>query len=315
MRVARTDNDTWEITESVGATALGVASHRAAETESDNPLISDPFARVFLDAVGDGVWNWHSAAQLPPELIEAEPELPLQMQAMVDYMASRTKFFDTFFLDATRAGIRQAVILAAGLDSRSWRLPWPDGVTVYELDQPRVLDFKASTLAKHGAQPACNRVAVPVDLRQDWPKALQQAGFDASAPSVWSAEGLTPYLPAAAQELLLERVHDLTVTGSRVAVEALGPTFLDPEIRAKRRARMDRVRELMAKVDPQREIPTMDELWYFEEREAVGDWFGRHGWDVEVTPSDELMAGYGRRPPEEVKDQVPGNLFVAARRT
>ena len=313
--MARTDNDTWEITESVGATALGVASHRAAETESDNPLISDPFARVFLDAVGDGVWNWHSAAQLPPELIEAEPELPLQMQAMVDYMASRTKFFDTFFLDATRAGIRQAVILAAGLDSRSWRLPWPDGVTVYELDQPRVLDFKASTLAKHGAQPACNRVAVPVDLRQDWPKALQQAGFDASAPSVWSAEGLTPYLPAAAQELLLERVHDLTVTGSRVAVEALGPTFLDPEIRAKRRARMDRVRELMAKVDPQREIPTMDELWYFEEREAVGDWFGRHDWDVAVTPSDELMAGYGRRPPEEVKDQIPGNLFVSARRT
>ena len=237
------------------------------------------------------------------------------MQAMVGYMASRTKFFDTFFLDATRAGIRQAVILAAGLDSRSWRLPWPDGVTVYELDQPRVLDFKASTLAKHGAQPACNRVAVPVDLRQDWPKALREAGFDASAPSVWSAEGLTPYLPAAAQELLLERVHDLTVTGSRVAVEALGPTFLDPEIRAKRRARMDRVRELMAEVDPQREIPTMDELWYFEEREAVGDWFGRHGWDVEVTPSDELMAGYGRRAPEEVKDQIPGNLFVSAQRT
>ena len=312
--MARTDNDTWEITESVGATALGVASHRAAETESDNPLISDPFARVFLDAVGDGVWNWHSAAQLPPELIEAEPELPLQMQAMVDYMASRTKFFDTFFLDATRAGIRQAVILAAGLDSRSWRLPWPDGVTVYELDQPRVLDFKASTLAKHGAQPACNRVAVPVDLRQDWPKALQQAGFDASAPSVWSAEGLTPYLPAAAQELLLERVHDLTVTGSRVAVEALGPTFLDPEIRAKRRARMDRVRELMAKVDPQREIPTMDELWYFEEREDVGDWFRRHGWDVTVTPSDELMAGYDRKAPKEVEDEVPGNLFVAAQR-
>ena len=77
------------------------------------------------------------------------------------------------------SGIRQAVILAAGLDARSWRLPWPDGVTVYELDQPKVLDFKASTLAEHGAEPACNRVAVPVDLRQDWPTALQQAGFDA----------------------------------------------------------------------------------------------------------------------------------------
>ena len=158
--MARTDNDTWEITESVGATALGVASARAAETRSENPLISDPFAQVFLDAVGDGVWNWHSAPQLPAELIEAEPELPLQMQAMVSYMACRTAFFDQFFLDATREGIRQVVILAAGLDSRSWRLPWPDGTTVYELDQPRVLDFKLSTLAEHGAEPACNRVAV-----------------------------------------------------------------------------------------------------------------------------------------------------------
>jgi methyltransferase (TIGR00027 family) len=171
---------------------------------------------------------------------------------------------------------------AAGLDARSWRLPWPDWVTVYELDQPKVLDFKASTLDEHGAEPACHRVAVPVDLRQDWPTALQQAGFDASAPSVWSAEGLTPYLPAAAQQLLLDRVHELTVTGSRVAVEALGPDFCDPDVRAKRRERMDRVRAVMAKVDPQREIPRNDELWYFEEREDVGEWFRRHGWGVTV---------------------------------
>jgi methyltransferase (TIGR00027 family) len=314
VSVARADNDSWEITESVGATALGVAAARAAETRSENPLISDPYAQVFLDAAGDGVWNWHSAPPLPAELIEAEPELPLQMRSMVGYMASRTAFFDQFFLDATRAGIRQAVILAAGLDARSWRLPWPAGTTVFELDQPRVLDFKASTLAEQGAEPACDRVAVAVDLRQDWPAALRQAGFDASAPSVWSAEGLMPYLPAAAQELLFERVQGLTVAGSRVAVEALGPRFLDPEFRARRRARMDRIRALMAEVDPQREIPRTDELWYFEEREDVGDWFRRNGWVVTVTPSDELMAGYGRSAPKEVEDQVPSNLFVAAQR-
>jgi len=313
--VARTDNDSWEITESVGATALGVASARAAETESDDPLIQDPFARVFLDAVGDGVWNWHSTSLLPPELIEAEPELPLQRQAMVGYMASRTKFFDTFFLDATQSGIRQAVILAAGLDSRSWRLPWPDGVTVYELDQPRVLDFKISTLTEYGAQAACNRVAVAVDLRQDWPKALLEAGFDASAPSVWSAEGLMPYLPAAAQDLLFDRIQELTAPGSRVAVEALGPTFLDEEIRAKRRARMDRVREVLGTANRQREIPRTHEMWYFEEREPVGDWYARHGWDVTVTPAAELMAGFGRSAAKEVKDQVPGNEFVFAQRT
>ena len=281
-------------------------------------MISDPFAQVFLDAVGDGVWNWHSAPSLPPQLVEAEPELPLQMQAMVGYMASRTAFFDKFFLDATRAGISQVVILAAGLDARAWRLPFkkggPDGTTVYELDQPRVLDFKSSTLAEHGAEPACNRIAVPVDLRQDWPKALQEAGFDASAPSAWSAEGLMPYLPAAAQDLLFERVQGLTAAGSRIAVEALGPKFLDPEAREKRRAWMDRIRALMAEIEPQREIPRTDELWYFEEREDVGDWFRRHGWNVSVTPSDELMAGYGRPAPKEVQDAVPGNLFVAAER-
>jgi methyltransferase (TIGR00027 family) len=314
MSVARTDNDSWEITESVGATALGVAAARAAETRSDTPLINDPFAQVFLDAAGDGVWNWHSAPELPRELVEAEPELPLQMQSMVSYMASRTAFFDQFFLDATESGIRQVVILAAGLDARSWRLPWPDGTTVYELDQPRVLDFKSSTLTEHGAQPACNRIAVPVDLRQDWPEALQQAGFDASSPSAWSAEGLMPYLPAAAQDLLFERVQELAVPGSRVAVEALGPKFLDPEARAKRRARMDRVRAFMSVIDPAREIPRTDELWYFEEREDVGQWFERHGWDVTVTPTDQLMAGYGRSAPEEVADQIPGNLFVAAQR-
>jgi O-methyltransferase involved in polyketide biosynthesis len=123
-----------------------------------------------------------------------------------------------------------------------------------------------------------------------------------------------PYLPAAAQELLFDRVQGLTVAGSRVAVEALGPKFLDPEFRAKRRERMDRIRALMADVDPEREIPRTDELWYFEEREDVGDWFRRHGWDVTVTPSAELMAGYGRSPAKEVEDEVPGNLFVAAER-
>ena len=160
----------------------------------------------------------------------------------------------------------------------------------------------------------CHRVAVPVDLRQDWPTALRQAGFDASAPSVWSAEGLTPYLPAAAQELLLDRIHELTVTGSRVAVEALSADFADPDVRAKRRERMDRIRAVMAKADPQREIPRNDELWYFEEREDVGDWFGRHGWEVTVTSSDEVMTGYGRKPPQQIEDGTPPYLFVSAQR-
>jgi methyltransferase (TIGR00027 family) len=312
--VARTDNDSWEITESVGATALGVAAARAAETESENPLIQDPYARVFLDAAGEGMWNWFSAPELPAEIVEEEPDLPLRMQSMVNYMASRTAFFDGFFLDATNAGVRQVVILAAGLDSRAWRLPWPDGTTVYELDQPKVLEFKSSTLRQRGDQPRANLVDVRVDLRHDWPTALQEARFDASAPSVWSAEGLLPFLPAAAQELLFERVQALSAAGSRIAVEAPGPGFMDPDARAKQREQMQRFRDLAAKLSQQRDIPDVQDLWYFEEREDVGEWFGRHDWKVTVTTTPELMASYDRTPAEEVQDTTPRNLFVAAQR-
>ena len=314
--MARTDNDTWEITESVGATALGVAAARAAETESENPLISDPFARVFLNAAGDGMWNWFATPDLPAEIAEAEPDLKPRMQGMVDYMAARTSFFDQFFLDAARSGVHQVVILAAGLDSRAWRLPWPDGpdgITVYELDQPRVLEFKLSTLQESGAQPTCKLVHVPVDLRHDWPAALQEAGFDTSAPSAWSAEGLLPFLPAVAQELLFERVHALSAGGSRIAVEAPGPDFLDEDAQARRRENMQRVRDLMVKLEPQRNIPDVQDLWYFEEREDVGDWLRRHGWDVTVTPAEDLMARYDRRPPD-IEDAAPKTLFVAAQR-
>jgi methyltransferase (TIGR00027 family) len=312
--VARTDDDSWEITESVGATALGVAAARAADTESADPLINDPFARIFLDRVGSGVWDWYGGPELPAEVIEAEPNMPQRMQALVSYFATRTRFFDTSFIDAANAGIRQAIILAAGLDARSWRLPWPDGTTVYELDQDRVLDFKRQTLREHGAEPKANRVEVKVDLRQDWPTALQQAGFDAKAPSVWSIEGLLMYLPAAAQDLLFERIQDLAAPGSHLAVEGLGPEFAVPELRAQRRERMDRVRELVASSGSSLVVPTTDELWYFEEREDVGDWLRRHGWDVTATPSDELMASYGRPSPEGLEEASPTHWFISAQR-
>src|SRR6202035_890283 len=116
------------------------------------------------------------------------------------------------------------------------------------------------------------------------------------------------------QDLLFERIDELTAPGSRVAVEALGPTFLDEKVRSKRRERMERLRQLMATVDPDRDIPRTDELWYFEEREPVGEWFARHGWDVRVTPTAELMAEFGRSPAPAVKDMVPGNEFVYAQR-
>ena len=122
------------------------------------------------------------------------------------------------------------------------------------------------------------------------------------------------YLPATAQDLLFDRVEGLTAAGSRVGIEALSPNFGDPAAAAQRRERMEKVRALMAKADPQRAVPRTDQLWYFEDREDVGDWWRRHGWQVTVTPSDDLMTGYGRKPPQEIQDNIPPYLFVSAQR-
>src|SRR6201987_5293013 len=230
MAMPRTDNDSWDITQSVGATALGFPAARAAETESETPLINDPFARLFVDAAGDGMWSIYADPKLQAKAIELEPDMQMRLRVMIDFMATRTAFFDEFFLNAAPSGVRQVVILAAGLDARSWRLPWQNGTVVYELDQPKVLEFKSNTLREHGAHPTAQLVNVPIDLGQDWPKALQGAGFDPSRPAVWSGEGLGRYLPAPPQDLLFERIRALSAQGSWVASNVPGEGFAGPDL-------------------------------------------------------------------------------------
>ena len=121
----------------------------------------------------------------------------LNRRAMKEQIAVRTRFFDDFFVQATESGIRQAVILASGLDTRAYRLPWGAGTVVYEIDpQPQVIAFKTRTLADLGAEPTAQRRTVAIDLRADWQAALVEAGFDIQEPTAWSAEGLLVYLPA-----------------------------------------------------------------------------------------------------------------------
>ena len=305
----RTDDDSWDITESVGATALTVAAARAAETRSANRLIEDPYAQLLLEAAGEGMWS----AGNPLGQRESDPQLAAIEQLRLGYTASRTKFFDDFLLAAVNTGVRQVVILAAGLDARAWRLPWPDGAIVYEIDQPKVLQFKQATLQAHHAQPRASYVAVPVDLRHDWPKALREAGFDPSRATAWLAEGLLPYLPAHAQDLLFERIHALSAVGSRLAVEAFDTAFFDPANLERQQALRQRYAAAAAKRG--QTIPDNAELWYLEERTNVADWLSARGWSVNATTAHALMAQNHRLPPADVQDAILKTIFVESRLT
>jgi methyltransferase (TIGR00027 family) len=310
--MARTDNDSWDITESVGATALGVAAGRAAETNSEHPLIRDPYAQMFLDAAGEGIWSVYLSDDLAAELAAVDPRFKERMQAMMGYTASRTLFFDEFFLAAATDGVKQAVILAAGLDARAWRLDWPAGSVVYEIDQPKVLAFKISTLESRGVTPVASYVSVPIDLRHDWPAALRAAGFDASIPTAWSAEGLLPYLTAEAQDLLFDRVQALSARGSRVAVEAFTNDFFRPESLAHRREQLERYRSAAIKLvrpDP----AESGNLLYEEERTEVVDWLTAHDWEVTAVTAQDLMARHGRFAPADLEEAPPQSVFVEGR--
>jgi methyltransferase (TIGR00027 family) len=311
--MARTDDDTWDITESVGATALGVAAARASETESERPLFRDPFARIFLDAAGQGMWSMFDRSGLAAELSDADLDLAARMKGLVDFLVTRTAFIDDFFVSAADAGLRQVVILAAGLDARSWRLPWPRGTRVYELDQPKVLEFKSSTLREHGAQPTAQRIDVPVDLRQDWPTALRQSGFDPAAPTAWSAEGLLRYLPSRAQDLLFERIHGISCVDSRIVANAPTNDALDPGRLARERELIDRVRAMAAK-HVSAAMPNIDELWYAEERTDVAEWLGDRGWEASTATVAEVAARYGRGSAGAGDDSAIPGVLISARR-
>lgn len=300
--MSRTDDDSWDITEGVGATALGVARARAAETDATCPLYTDPYARFFIDAAVEAGWR-------SPFL----DDQPVRAKAMASYIASRTKFFDEFFIAAGANGVDQAVILAAGLDTRAWRLRWISDTTVYEIDQPKVLEFKDRVLAEHRARPSVHYAPVAVDLRQDWPTALRQAGFDPSTPTAWSAEGLLPYLPATAQDTLFEQIDALSVPGSRLSVEAFGAVFYSPELLARRRERMAEARRAAAAAG-RAEIPDVSRLWYFEARTDVTQWLADHGWEVTSIAAADLMAHYQRPAPDDLEDAVPDTVLLDARK-
>src|SRR6516164_4826101 len=215
----RTDGDSWGPASSVGATATMVAASRAVASQGPDALLDDPLADPLVRAVGLDPF-----VRIIDGELDFEDDPLFDRKARAEQMAVRTRFFDDFFTGAAKDGIRQAVILASGLDTRAYRLRWPAGTVVYEIDQPQVIAFKTNTLADLGADPTAERRAVAIDLREDWPAALREAGFDPTQPTAWSAEGLLPYLPPEAQDRLFDNVTALSAPGSSLATEYL-PDF------------------------------------------------------------------------------------------
>jgi methyltransferase (TIGR00027 family) len=299
---ARTDTDSWDLATSVGATATMVAAARAMATRDPRHLIDDPFAEPLVRAVGIPFFVDMLDGRLDTSAFGDAGED--RAQAMVAGMAMRTKFFDEYFVSSAAAGIRQAVILAAGLDSRSYRLPWPPGTVVYEVDQPAVIDFKAGALAELEATPTATLRTVGIDLRGDWPAALRSAGFDPAAPTAWLAEGLLIYLPPEAQDRLLTTITTLSAPGSTAATEYV-PGIIDFDaVRAKQMA--SNLRERGLNLD-------MPSLIYTGPRNNVMEYLRSSGWTVTGTPGDELLRRNGLQPPDrEDYDPLGEITYVSA---
>jgi methyltransferase (TIGR00027 family) len=294
----RTDNDTWDLATSVGATATMVAAARAVATKAENPIIHDKYAEPLVRAVGvDFLTRWASG-DLNIADVDAD-DSTWKLQQMPDAMAARTRFFDAFFADATKAGIRQAVILASGLDARAYRLDWPADTTVFEVDQPEVIAFKTQTLSELGASPTADRRTVAIDLRYDWPAALIEAGFDPTQPTAWIAEGLLGYLPPEAQDRLLDNIVALSADGSRLATEAI-PNLPDVD--------QDKARELMREATEKWRAHgfdlNFDELGYQGERNDVAEYLNGLGWHSVGQPMSQLLAEHGLPPVPHTSDSV-----------
>ncbi|MGV0604070.1 class I SAM-dependent methyltransferase [Mycolicibacterium sp. XJ1904] len=299
--MSRTDSDSWDPASSVGTTATMVAAARAIASREDDPLFDDPYAAPLVRAVGIDFFTG-----LVDGGIEGNDIDGAGADFMARMIAVRTRFFDDFFLTSTGDGNRQAVILASGLDSRSYRLPWPDGTVVYEIDQPQVIEFKTATMSSLGAAPSAQLRTVGIDLRDDWPKALRDSGFDPAEPTAWSAEGLLVYLPPEAQDKLFDDIGTLSAPGSKLATE------YHPDAAATIGERSKAISKQWGENGVHLDI---SHLFYEGERSHVVDYLTEHGWQVSTKSRPEVFTEYDREFPDtELLAPMRDSLAIIATR-
>jgi methyltransferase (TIGR00027 family) len=277
--MARADEESRVLATGVGVTATFGAVARAVATKKG--LMKDAFAEPLVNAAGVDYFS----RMVDPERLPADGDDDPVTSGLIDILAAHTRFLDEFLADAGRAGIRQVVILASGLDTRPYRLWWPRGTTLYEIDRPQVLDFKSEVLHGMGATLTANRRAVGVDLWRDWPAALRRVGFDAAQPTVWIAEQLlVGYLPPDAQNRLLQHVTAVSAAGSRFAADYL-TTWTASQLEAGQ-AFVDGWRQHGLDVDLAR-------ITYPGEYSHVPEYLASHGWETAGRNVVELLTGMG----------------------
>jgi methyltransferase (TIGR00027 family) len=290
--MTRSENDTWDLASSVGATATAVALQRAIASQGPDPLLDDPWADPLVRAVGSETF-----IKLLDTDLGQNTDAVLSRQPVREQITVRTRFFDDFFLQATGSGIRQAVIVASGLDTRAYRLPWPAGTVVYEIDQPEVIEFKTRALANLGAEPTAQRRTVSIDLRDDWPSALVAAGLDTAAPTAWSAEGLLVYLPPDAQDRLFDNITALSAPRSRIATEHMDMRDIPSDWAQKLTERSKRVG---SNID-------LASLFFTGERNSAADYLTGHGWRVDIRTTEQAFAANGFQVPNDELASFGGN--------
>ncbi|MEU4656361.1 SAM-dependent methyltransferase [Streptomyces sp. NPDC023723] len=268
-------------------TAVGVARVRALESEREDALFRDPLARAFAAAGG----LWPSSPAPPGDEAARRRRLAVSLSIVI-----RTKFLDDLLRRASVSGVRQVVLLGAGMDSRAFRMDWPEGTRLFEVDTAAPLEFKASVLRQERAVARCARITVAADLRADWPAALAAAGHDPAVPTVWIAEGLLIYLPEDAVELLLARISAQSAAGSRMGL-TLGSRGV--------------IERFGADAGP----GSAASMWVSEMPDDPVGWLAGHGWAADSHTLHECAAAYGRpfsAPPQ--REERPGGLISAVRR-
>ncbi|HTD48971.1 MAG TPA: SAM-dependent methyltransferase [Acidimicrobiia bacterium] len=252
----------------VSATAVGVAAIRAAEAARPDALFRDPLADVFVRAAG---------GPRRPSVEDGRPEAYLA--ALILWVRVRTRFLDDLVLDACAHGCRQLVTLGAGLDARAFRLALPGDARLFELDLADILAFKQRVLAGEPRRPACERIVVPTDLTGDWTRDLGDAGFDATQPTAWLAEGLLVYLPEAAREALIDQVTGLSQPGSGFGI-TLASVRRRPDRGAGPASVSSRPGDFVA-------------LWQSDAPPDVAVWLEPRGWAVREFDAFERAGRYG----------------------